>query len=289
MYATRSVTRAAQQLGQKQPTVSIWLGQLRHHFGDPLFVRTPEGMQPTPGADALIPLVREVVDLSRQLSEWQPSFDPATAERRFTIAMADSSHITLLPKLLAELGSAAPGVELAVARIGPDTPEGLRTGAVSLAIGVVTELQAGFYQQTLFTQDWVCLARRRHPRIARRLDREGYEAEAHIDVLGGLRQQLLESAVGANRVRRRVTLVLPGYLGLSRILVATDLVGTLPRHIATRLAEGRDLVLHECPFQISRFSTRQYWHARYHHDEANRWLRTVCARLFASPSGPPSG
>lgn len=289
LYATRSVTRAALQLGQKQPTVSIWLGQLRHHFHDPLFVRTPEGMQPTPHADALIPLVREVVDLSRQLSEWQPSFNPATAERRFTIAMADSSHITLLPKLLAHLGTSAPRVELAVARIGPDTPEGLRTGAISLVIGVVTDLQAGFYQQTLFTQDWVCLARRRHPRIGVRLDRERYEAEAHVDVMGGMRQQLLESAVEANRVRRRATLVLPGYLGLARILAATDLIATLPRHIATTLAEGRELALQECPFQIPSFSTRRSWHARYHHDEANRWLRTACATLFAGTFGPPPG
>ncbi len=48
LYATRSVTRVAEQLGQSQPTVSIWLGRLRASAGDPLFVRTPE----RDGADA---------------------------------------------------------------------------------------------------------------------------------------------------------------------------------------------------------------------------------------------
>lgn len=54
LYRTRSVTRAAEQLGLSQPTASIWLGRLRDQLGDPLFVRTPAGMSPTPRADTLI-------------------------------------------------------------------------------------------------------------------------------------------------------------------------------------------------------------------------------------------
>ena len=52
LYSTRSVTRAAEQLGQSQPTVSIWLARLRKLLNDPLFVRTPAGMQATPRAEA---------------------------------------------------------------------------------------------------------------------------------------------------------------------------------------------------------------------------------------------
>ena len=55
------MTRAAQALGQSQPTVSIWLAKVRQQLGDPLFVRTAGGMPPTPRADALIDTVREVL------------------------------------------------------------------------------------------------------------------------------------------------------------------------------------------------------------------------------------
>ncbi len=48
LYQCRSVTRAAEQLGQSQPTISIWLARLREQLNDPLFVRTPGGMAPTP-------------------------------------------------------------------------------------------------------------------------------------------------------------------------------------------------------------------------------------------------
>mgnify|MGYP002040727545 FL=1 len=64
LYDTRSVTRTAEQLGQSQPTISLWLGKLREQLGDPLFVRTPTGMAPTPQADALITPCREVLELS---------------------------------------------------------------------------------------------------------------------------------------------------------------------------------------------------------------------------------
>ena len=55
---TRNVSRAALALGVSQPRVSSALGRLREYFGDPLFVRTSRGMEPTPRALALIPSAR---------------------------------------------------------------------------------------------------------------------------------------------------------------------------------------------------------------------------------------
>jgi hypothetical protein len=39
-----------------------------------------------------------------------------------------------------------------------------------------------------------------------------------------------------------------------------------------------------CPFAIPSFPVKQYWHERYHHDSANRWMRGVCAGLFMANS-----
>jgi hypothetical protein len=75
-------------------------------------------------------------------------------------------------------------------------------------------------------------------------------------------------------------LQLPGFLGLTGILAASDLIVTLPRHIGATLAALGGLHVHACPFPIPEFSVKQHWQARYHHDMANRWLRNLCARLF---------
>ena len=103
LYATRSVTRTAERLSQSQPTVSIGLGRLRVLLRDPLFVRTPQGMQPTPRADALVPTVREVLQGLQRLTSENDHFAPESSQRAFRIFMTDASHITMLPQLAAHL------------------------------------------------------------------------------------------------------------------------------------------------------------------------------------------
>jgi len=280
LYTTRSVTRAADLLDQSQPTVSIWLGKLRRHLHDPLFVRTPYGMQPTPQADILIGQAREILESLRRLSAWEPTFAPATAQRRFRICMTDASHITLLPQLLAHVRAVAPQVRLEAARIDGNTAHALESGEADLAMGYIPWLESGIYQQTLFPQNWVCLANRNHPRLGKTLSLAQYKEEAHIGIVAGTGYQLLEAALHSRRVLRKVVLELPGFLGLVRIVGTTDLIVTLPRHIGETLAGVGELRVFNCPVPIPAFTVKQHWHARYHNDPGNRWLRGVIATLF---------
>ena len=289
IYSTRSVTRAADKLGQSQPTVSIWLGKLRRELGDPLFVRTPAGMQPTPRADALIRQAREILQMLRQLSAPQADFDPLAATRTFCICMTDASHITLLPQLLAHLRAVAPSVRLVAARIDAGTAQALQSGEADVAIGLVPWLEAGFYQQTLFPQDWVCLVNGKHPRIAKSLTLRMYREEGHVAVTAGTGAKLLEDTLTSHRIERRAMLELPGFLGLSGIIAASDLIATLPRQIGETLAKMADLRVLECPFSVPSFTVKQHWHARFHDDAGNRWLRSVVASLYMRRQRQPAG
>jgi DNA-binding transcriptional LysR family regulator len=280
LYSTGSVTRAAELLGQSQPTVSIWLAKLREALHDPLFVRTPAGMQATPRAQALIEPTRQALAALRQISEWQPDFNPATAQRKFRICMTDASHITLLPQLLAHVRAAAPQVALEATRIDADTARLLTAGEADLAVGLIPDLETGFYQQTLFEQQWVCLANARHPRIGKTLTLKQYQAEAHAAIASGTGSGLLAAALKRQQIERKVILEIPGFLGLPAILSTTDLIATLPRQIGETLAKVTGLAVHTCPVPIPGFTVKQHWHARYHHDPANRWLRGVCSALF---------
>jgi DNA-binding transcriptional LysR family regulator len=284
VLATGSISRAAEQLGLSQPTVSIGLATLRRQFDDPLFVRTSEGMQPTPQASALAGPVNEVLQSLRRLSEWHQRFDPLTSQRKFRICMTDASHITLLPRLLAHVRSAAPSVQLEATGIDPSIPRALQCGEADLALGLIPLLETGFYQQTLYLQDWICLSRADHPRVGQRLTLSAYEREDHVGIVHGTGYHLLEDALLKHGIARRIALSLPGFLGLAAILSTSDLLVTLPRHIGETLAKLGHLAIHECPFEIEGFSVKQHWHARYHHDVANRWLRGVCVELFQNPS-----
>lgn len=285
LYHCRSVTRSAEQLGQSQPTVSIWLGRLREELNDPLFVRTPGGMAPTPRADQLIGPCREVLESLRRLTTWEPQFVPATAQRRFRLCVSDASHITLLPSILNHLRTHAPGIRLEAARIDGNTESALESGEADLAIGFVPWLGAGMYQQVLFEQDWVCLSNPRHPRLGKGMSVARYQAEGHVHISAGTGQKLLEAGLARAGIERRIMLELPAFLGLGMIVGATDLVATLPRHIGQTLADMHGLQVHDCPFAVEGFTVKQHWHARYQQDSGNRWMREVVRALFQAGAG----
>jgi DNA-binding transcriptional LysR family regulator len=289
LYSLQSVTRAAEALNQSQPTLSIWLGKARQQLGDPLFVRTADGMLPTPRMDALIGTVREALGALERLAEPSASFDPGKAERRFSICMTDASHITLLPRLLAHVRALAPGVSLAASRIDAQLGAALQSGDADLGLGFLPWLDTGFYQQALYGQDWICLVNAQHPRIPSAAPEHwnlaAYRREAHIGTSPGSSYQILDDTLRSLHIERRIQLEMPGFLGLGAVLSTCDLVATLPRHIGETLARHNGLLALPCPFQVQGFTVKQYWHARYHHDPASRWLRGICSDLFLSGSG----
>lgn len=281
IYRAQSMTRAADRLGVSQPTASIWLGKLRRQWHDPLFVRTSAGMQPTPRADALIGPAREALALLRGLSGGAQAFDPGSAQRKFRICMTDASHITLLPRILAHVRGVGPNVGLDVANISSGTAHLLETGDADLALGYIPGLEAGFHEQALYTQDFICLVSAEHPRVGAAFTARAYKEEGHIGILSSTSYPMLQDALRKQGIERRVQLELPGFLGLAAIVSSTDLVATVPRTIGEALARMGPVRIFPCPVKVPTFTVKQYWHARYHHDPGVRWLRGVCAQLLA--------
>jgi DNA-binding transcriptional LysR family regulator len=280
LYSSRSVTRTAEYLNLSQPTISTWLARLRQVLGDPLFVRTPSGMQPTPHADRIIVECRIALNAIEKLLSERSDFDPATAHRVFRISMTDASHVTLLPRLLARVYAEAPAVQIETRPISAETPNMLISGGTDLVLGILPPLDVGFFQQKLYTQDWICLVRRNNPAVQAELDLDGYRAAEHLGVDSGASKRVLEHALAVAGVDRRVRLELPGFLGVPAIVSQTNLIATLPRYIGEMLGKSWSLMSLACPVPIPEFDIKQYWHERCHQDQAHHWLRGICADLF---------
>src|SRR5260221_1801542 len=169
VYKTRSVSHAAANIGATQPSISIALAKLRRLFNDPLFVRTSRGMEPTPHAEEVIKPIREAIALLRSTLGSRVVFDPLTSTRTFRISMSDISQIVMLPALMTHLEEAAPSVGIEILHITQETPRALESGDADLGIGFMPQLMAGFYQQTLFEQRFVCVVRKDHPRVRSKL------------------------------------------------------------------------------------------------------------------------
>lgn len=137
LYQTRNVTAAGLRLNRAQPSVSNALSRLRILLGDPLFVRSGGGMQPTPRAHQLMPPIRQVLEQIDLTLAPPVDFDPASArERRFTLAAGDYADITLLPAIIGKLRRDAPGIDIRVSRLDRRRiHQQLARGEVDIALG----------------------------------------------------------------------------------------------------------------------------------------------------------
>lgn len=281
VYKTRSVSRAGENLGVAQSSISIALARLRRHFGDPLFVRTSDGMQPTPHATSLVAPIRQALELLRSITRQQAVFDPAKAQRTFRICMTDITHLVLIPALINRLREIGAGISVEITHISGQTPKMLASGEADLAVGFMPQLEAGFYQQKLFEQDFSCVVRRDHPRIRSRLTQAMFKRENHVLVTAaGTGQNLVEEALVHLGVQRNVALRLPNFLGIGSLVATTDLMVTVPRRVAETLVRIADVKMLAPPFDLPVFSIKQHWHERYQQDPANGWLRSVISDLF---------
>ncbi|MDN7752077.1 LysR family transcriptional regulator [Burkholderia gladioli] len=281
---TRNVSRAGDLLGVSQPRVSAALGRLREHFGDPLFVRTSRGMEPTPRALALVPAARDALAQIRRGLVAPHDFDPATDTSTFAIALSDVGEIVFLPRLLQELARRAPGANLrSVSLPHAEIERGLEAGSVDLAVGYFPDLGgSNFFQQRLFTHRFICLMRRGHPLAGKPLTLEQFLACGHAVVRAeGRSQEILEQHLAKARLQRRAVLETPHFMSLPFILGRTDLIATVPHAIGyAYAAEHASITLVEPPLPLPRFDLRQHWHRKYHNDPRTAWLRGMVADLF---------
>lgn len=283
----RRVSKAAEHLGVSQPAVSNALAKLRRRLGDELFLRTPQGMAPTPYAEQLAEPVSHALAMIHTGVNQRTRFDPATAQRAFTLAMTDIGEVFFLPALMARLRREAPGVTLSTVRnTAANLRDELEAGTVDAALGLLPHLKAGFYQRRLFLQRYVCLMRSGHRLDKRRLTLAEFSAAEHLVVVSaGTGHGKVDELLQRSGVERRVRLTVPHYLSVGHLLQGSDLIATVPERLADALLAPFGLVKLAHPATLPEIAINVFWHAKYHRAPANRWLREL---LFASFGDGPA-
>ncbi len=283
--ASRHVTLAAERLGITQSAVSNALTRLRRHCGDDLFVRTPQGMAPTPFGESLAAAARQALsNLSSTLTAGLP-FEPRQSTRQFTIRMTDIGEIVFLPALLDAFAEKAPNANLRTVSLSSgDTTAALADGSVELAIGFLPELHPGWYQQRLFEQQYVVLMRATHPLAARRVTARAFAAAEHLVVESpGSGHGIADAAIERLGVQRRTRLRTPDFLGAAMLIARSDLIATVPHKLAEAASRLLPLAWRRHPLALPTFTILQYWHPRSHRDAGHRWLRELVAEHFVEP------
>jgi DNA-binding transcriptional LysR family regulator len=273
------LTRAARRAGLSQPAMSRVLGRLRDAFGDPLFVRTPTGMVPTPRADALAPEIDAVLASVDALVR-PTAFEPARLSRRFTIAMSDMFEADLVPRLLDALASAAPNAALTTRPIDDQPIDALAVGHVDVMIGVRMNMARDAIAAKLFEDGFMCAVRAGHPGVGKRLTLARFCELPHVQIAPrGEPGGAVDDALHALGMSRRIVARTHGFVAAPAIVASSDLVLTAPTRVLRRFAKPFGLRLLEPPLELPRFGVWYGWHPRFHADPAHAWLRAQIAEV----------
>lgn len=288
MMRAGSVSKAAEEVGLTQPSMSNALTRLRTFFGDPLFVRSDGAMRPTPLALQMAQPVQEALEQIRRAIEDKRHFDPQTSGRRFSICMNEMGQRVFMPKIVARFSEIAPGIDLeTVEMTSQQAQAALPNAEVDLVIGYFSDFGPNFFRQRVTSGHYVAVARKGHPQVDGTLTLAAYLNASHISYVPPLGSHaaldvLLAQEFMKHGMRRRVALRVAHSLGIPKIIASSDLIMTVPSVLAQAFAETAEMQVLDLPFDIPRIEIYQYWHARYHHDPANQWLRAQFKSLFPS-------
>jgi len=284
----RSVTRAAERLGMTQPALSNALARLRAMLQDQLFVRERYGIQPTPIALELAPRISEALAALDDTVLGQQDFDPASADRLFTIAPNGYVEFVLVPAIVARLQQVAPGIRLRLTPYGNDLAEtGVTSGTTAMVLGRIVDPPDNLVVQHLIDEGLACVVRADHPEIGDSISRDQFERLKHVNVVppGRMRAGLFQ-ALAQQQLKREVAISVTNFFAVAEMVAVTDHIATLPRLICRRLAHDPRLKILPAPVDLGTFPVEMAWHVRYRHDPAHRWLRGLVGEMIRHVSIP---
>lgn len=160
VYEHGTVSAAAEALDVSQQAVSLQLKRVREILGDPLFVRTGQGMVPTAYGQSIRPHVQQVLALVHAIP-MPASIRLQDIERSLSICATDHTQRIIVDDLIRELRRAAPRVRVKVSNIeSASLVRRMQEGDIDLALTSNSYVPEGLQSTPLFAERYVCVAGR---------------------------------------------------------------------------------------------------------------------------------
>ena len=260
----RHVGRAAARMNLTASAVSHGLGRLRRMLNDPLFLKTPKGVTPTARATALAAPVADILARVRNVVATAEPFDAARSVRRFTIGAPDGALAVFLAPMIAKLRTTAPGVDISVRQLLPETKARttgpawepaltrLESGDIDIAVIPTGAVPARFVRSPLYEERFVAATRARHP-FARNPTLDRFCEMRHLLVsLTGDAHGFVDDMLAKEGRSRRIALTVPNFMMALSLVAETDLIAALPSRLVAMHAARYGLTSSELPLPARR-------------------------------------
>jgi DNA-binding transcriptional LysR family regulator len=298
----RSVSKAAKALSVTPSAISHSLSRLRDAIDDALFVPGVSGMQPTRRAVELASDIRKGLQNLHSALMTEP-FVPARGIRTFRIAASDYVSILVLPRLIKRLAEIAPNIDLRIFPLSRlDAVRQLEGDRLDLLIGWFGKLPDTLQRSSLYQEQETMVVRSGHPLTKAKITKQRLFQFPHVVVeMTGTEEHEKDGFLNDEGVSRRVwierallelqdknlnitgraAVCVPYFAAVAPMLEVTDMVATLPRRLALRLAERDSIVLLKLPYKPITVEVEMVWHQRVTRDPGFRWIREVLSSSTA--------
>lgn len=278
----RSVSTAARRLCISQPALSGALGRLREFFDDDLLVQSGRQMFLTSKAQELKEPVREVLIMVRSRITTPISFDPATAERHFTIVASDFAYNVLVASVLSKAAKIAPGISFDVEPTSTQTYDRLVRGEVDLLLTIAEHMAAEHPHVPLFSDDHVVISCASGPH-AEKLTMQSFCSAPHAVVFFGQERfpAFTETYFLQHRIERKIAVRVPTFSALPQAVVGSNRLATMYRRHAEFFAEHLPIAIHEPPLPLPRVREDMQWHQLRSNDTGLSWLIALMQQQVA--------
>jgi DNA-binding transcriptional LysR family regulator len=285
-----STVRAGQRIGLSQPAVSSALGRLRGALGDPLFIRSGSGLEPTDFARRIAPDVRALLEKIEQTLT-VPNFDPALSRDVFRLSGTDFFAELMMPRLADRLSHEAPGVKTILVDLVTEAYiESIETHGVDIALmPKIGDIPERFHWRPFAWASFVFVARKGHPRLARAGVQPGEVVPldlfcdlGHIVMSPeGRLETLSDETLRAMGRDRRVVMSMPYFSSIYHAVSESDLVALLPTKLAEQVADRVGLVIYRPPIKVTFVLLIMVWKATSASNPAHRWFRETAFQELA--------
>lgn len=281
----KNVTRAASQLNITQPAMSNGLKRLRTLFGDPILVRTSDGMVPTERARGLAPTIRKILLELEEALQGEEDFNEQNSNRVFRLMASDYAASTLLPKILNLINKAAPNVTIDIMTPSDVTFHDVEAGKIDMAINRFDELPQSFHQKSVWRDSFSCLLSANNP-VVSKFNLNSYLSSKHVWVsktgfgVGvGMNpndvQKLgwVDESLARLGKKREIQVFTRNYHVAMQLAYEDNLIATLPTKAAQIYQSNSDYVILKPPFEIPEMELKMIWSPLLHHDASHIWFR----------------
>lgn len=270
----RKATDVADHMGLTQSSISHSLKRLREAFNDPLFLRTPKGMEPTSIALSLEPKIRMIVETLSDAISTPVNFRPATSNAVIRIGAYDNEITTLVPDLLRHIREQASGMRVSILSLGRQSAiDALENQDIDIALGLAWDLPRSIRKIDLYEESYAVVMRRGHPLGAAGFDLNAYLGAEHLVVSPkGDLSGIVDAELEKQGKTRSVAVSVPQFLPALSIVASTELIATLPLRLVESQAERYQLAIAQPPVDIRKFTVSALLHERNANNPLHAWV-----------------